>query len=116
MIIVLQKEQIKQSKKNLFLIGALLLFGCVPSTIPVSYDDLAKYKGESQGVTIYVDGVAASTKILTDSLTGDTTTAESLLIGNQRTTSSFFFTGEMDDFRIFDFELTVGQVTSLFGS
>ena len=55
MIFVLRKEPIKQSKKNLFLFGALLLISCVPSTIPVSYDDLAKYKGESQGVTIYIE-------------------------------------------------------------
>jgi len=54
-IVVLRKEQPKQFKKNLFLIGTLLLSGCVPSTIPISYDDLAMFKGESQGITIFVE-------------------------------------------------------------
>jgi len=54
-IVVLRKELIKQSKKVLFLFGALLLVSCVPSMVPISYDDLAKYKGESESVTIYIE-------------------------------------------------------------
>jgi len=54
-IVVLRKELIKPSKKIIFFTGVLLFYSCVPSTIPVSYDDLAKYKGESEGVTIYVE-------------------------------------------------------------
>ena len=52
---VFQKERIRQSKRNLFLLGTLFYIGCVPSTIPISYDDLAKYKGVSQDVSIYVE-------------------------------------------------------------
>jgi len=53
--IVYQKERIKQSKKNLFMLCTLLLIGCVPSIIPISYDDLAKYKGVSQEISIYIE-------------------------------------------------------------
>jgi len=52
---VLRKERLRQFKKNLLLICSLLLGSCVPSTIPISYDDLAAFKGESQGITIYVE-------------------------------------------------------------
>ena len=55
MILVLRKEELRQLKKNLFLFGTLLLSSCVPSTIPISYDDLAMFKGESQGITIFVE-------------------------------------------------------------
>ncbi len=64
MIAVLRKELNKPSKKILFFIGAMLFCSCVPSTIPVSYDDLAKYKGESEGVTIYVELRAKGNLIL----------------------------------------------------
>ncbi len=52
---MLRKEQQSQYKKHLFLISAFLLSGCVPSTIPISYEDLAAFKGESEGITIYVE-------------------------------------------------------------
>ena len=52
---MLRKEQPRQFKKNLFLVGTLMLSSCVPSTIPISYDDLAMFKGESQGITIFIE-------------------------------------------------------------
>ena len=55
MIVVLRNGLHKQNIKNYFLLGTMLLIGCVPSTIPISYDDLAKFKGESGGITIYVE-------------------------------------------------------------
>lgn len=55
MIVVLRKEQPRRFKQHLLLFGTLMLISCVPSTIPISYDDLAMFKGESQGITIYIE-------------------------------------------------------------
>ena len=55
MTAVFRKERLKHSKKILFLFGIALLSGCVPSTVPISYDDIAMFKGESQGITIFVE-------------------------------------------------------------
>ena len=68
------------------------------------------------GLKIYVDGTRATTTILLDAISGTVTNGEKLIIGNQVSTSGFFFTGEMDDVRVHDFELSSGQVTSLFDS
>lgn len=54
-MLVLRKENLTRFKKKLFLAGTLLLSGCVPSTIPISYDDLAMFKGESAGITIFIE-------------------------------------------------------------
>lgn len=55
MTVVFRKERLKRFKKILFLFGITLFSGCVPSTIPISYEDIATFKGESDGITIYVE-------------------------------------------------------------
>jgi len=46
-------------------------------------------------------------------VTGDILNDVALTIGNQHPAAGFFFTGQMDDVRIFDFELTSDQVDNL---
>jgi len=73
------------------------------------------YDGSSSasGVAIYIDGVLSPVTITRDNLVGSILNDIPLTIGNNRPSASFFFTGEMDDVRVFDFELTLSQVTSL---
>ena len=81
--------------------------------VAVTYDGTT---ADASGITIHVDGVAASLTVVREDLVGNAANTMPLVIGNQKTTGTMFFTGQLDDFRIFDFELTAGQVTSLFGS
>jgi len=67
----------------------------------------------ASGVKIYIDGTLSPTNTIKDNLTGSTLNNVSLTIGNQNPTAGFFFTGQMDDVRIFDFELTTEQIDNL---
>jgi len=73
------------------------------------------YDGSSSasGVTIYIDGTAATLTTVSDNLTGTILNNEPLVIGNPNTTPGFEFTGQMDIFGIYDFELTADQVSEL---
>jgi len=73
------------------------------------------------GVTFYIDGIIVEpgdTTIIDDTLmnAGTIQNTVALTIGNQNPLGTFYFTGEMDDVRVYGFELTKGQVTSLFES
>jgi len=79
--------------------------------IAVTYDG----SSSASGVEIYIDGTLSKTSTVKDTLTGVTTNAESLVIGNQRDTAKFFFTGQIDDVLIFNNELTAAQVATISG-
>jgi len=74
------------------------------------------YDGSSSasGVTIYVDGAPVTLTTVNDTLTSTILNDASLLIGNQHASTSRFFTGQMDNVRVYNFELSNGQVNRLF--
>ena len=67
----------------------------------------------ASGVAIYIDGVASSVTTIRDDLTGSILNNEALTIGNQNPSASFFFSGQMDDVRVYDFELSPSQIMLL---
>jgi len=73
------------------------------------------YDGSSSasGVAIYIDGVLSPVTITRDNLVGSILNDIPLTIGNNNPSASFFFTGEMDDVRVFDFELTASEIAGL---
>ena len=74
------------------------------------------YDGSSNrsGMKVYVDGILESTGAAA-TISGTLLNNESVVIGAE-SDGGRPITGQIDDPRIFDFELTSGQVTSLFGS
>jgi len=83
--------------------------------IAITYDG----SSSASGVAIYIDGVLATLASPPPSDTLSSGTIKNnvaLTIGNKHPSAGLFFDGQIDDVRIFNFELTVGQVTSLFGS
>ena len=71
----------------------------------------------ADGVKFYVNGVGDTEVVSTNSLTGTIKNNNSLTMGNRADGSTGQrYTGLMDDVRIYNFELTAGQVASLFGS
>ncbi|MHA7646514.1 LamG-like jellyroll fold domain-containing protein [Nitrosopumilus sp. S4] len=80
--------------------------------VAITYDG----SGSASGVNFYIDGTIAPTKIISNKPIGNTANNEALVIGNQRSNTSFYFTGQMDDVRVYDYELVTGQVTGIFDS
>ena len=74
------------------------------------------YDGSSSasGVTIYIDGTAATLKITRDNLTNTILNDEPFVIGNKKPTSNAFFTGQMDNVQVYNFELSDVQVADMF--
>lgn len=75
---------------------------------------IMSYDGSSSGsgVNFYLDGTLLTTSIITDNLTSDpTTTTVPLQIGGQNTS---FLTGDIAKTRIWNTELTAGDVTTMY--
>jgi len=69
----------------------------------------------ASSVTIYVDGSSETLNVLNDTLTGVTTNADVLGIGASITGTSRF-TGNIDEFAIWNAELTSAEVTEVYNT
>jgi len=76
--------------------------------VAVTYDG-----GSASGVKIYIDGALDSSTIIRDLLASSTLNNFELTLGGL-TTGTNFFTGQMDEYRVYSFELSLDQVTGLF--
>ena len=75
------------------------------------------YDGTSSasGVSVYIDGVISSMKApIDDTLSASITNNLPLVLGNKNPTAPGFLDGTMDDIRIYDYELTGGEISNLF--
>jgi len=81
------------------------------------YHVIATYDGSGSrnGVTMYVNGVAESVTPLETDLTGTTLNAKPFQVG-VRDSSTFFFTGNIDQTAVWSKVLTQPEVTSLYNS
>ena len=72
----------------------------------------------ASGVNVYIDGVESPMKAAgSNNLSLTILNDEKLTIGNQREgVTDKFYKGEMDDARVYAFELTAGQVDTLYDS
>ena len=78
--------------------------------IAVTYDGSA----DAAGIKLYVDGNPASLTIVTNAFSGTMLNNQSLVIGEQRAGAGYIFTGQMDDFRVYNSELSSNDVTDLY--
>lgn len=77
--------------------------------IGITYDG----SGKAAGVRIYINGVAAPTEVVKDTLTGSIGTTEPLRIGRRAQTG--YFVGAISDFQYYDQALSADQVGALLG-
>lgn|GEM_PF-1209190 len=76
--------------------------------LTVTYDG----SGKAAGVTIYVDGVPEKSRIVSDTLTGSTKTAEPFSVG-RRGSAGPLFQGWLDELRVYSRALGAEEVAAL---
>lgn len=76
-------------------------------TIIVNYDG----SGNASGITVYIDGTAATMNTTLDTLSGDSLSITDWYIGSRQ--SNQHFTGDLTDIRLYDAELTSDQRTAV---
>jgi hypothetical protein len=67
--------------------------------------------GSPSGVNVYIDGVLSGTSSNTQSWL---TSSDALQIGGHTTLTANYFTGQIDDVRIFNYALSTTQIKKLY--